>query len=62
MLAGRKKPHLVAPVALVCLGGDSVAIVALTFNLHVLATTVTLWQVAAIVGYISRRNAQGLPL
>lgn len=62
VLAGRKKPHLVAPVALVCLGGDSMAIVALGFNLHALATTATLWQVAAIVGFISRRNARGLPM
>ncbi len=62
VLAGRKKPHLVAPVALVCLGGDSMAIVALGFNLHALATTATLWQVAAMVGYISRRNARGLPM
>lgn len=62
LIAGRKKPYLVAPVALVCLGGDSVAIVALGFNLHALATMATLWQVAAIVGYISRRNARGLPM
>lgn len=62
VMAGKKRPYLVAPVALVCLGGDSVSIVALAFNLAVIATMITLWQVAAIVGYIARRNARGLPL
>ncbi len=61
VMAGRKRPHLVAPIALVCLGGDCLAIVALSFQISVVATIVTVWQIAAILVYISKRHAMGLP-
>jgi hypothetical protein len=57
LLAGKKKPHLIAPIALVCLGGDSLSIVALLYDFGVMATLITLWQVAAIVGYVTRRHS-----
>jgi len=46
--AAKSKPALVAPIALVCLGGDFMAIMTMLASQPVLTTVATVWQIAAI--------------
>lgn len=57
IVAVRNRPSLVAPIALTCIGGDTLAILATIAGFPSLAMIATVWQIAAIV-YFSMKHAQ----
>lgn len=52
LICGRKRPQLIAPIALVCIGGDFLSILATLIGLGVVSIAMTIWQVAAIHKFI----------
>lgn len=58
-LAGRRRPALVAPVALVCIGGDFLAIMVMLLHIPMLVSVISLWQVASITTFIARTAQAG---
>lgn len=58
LLACRSRPFLIAPIALACIGGDSLATLATLAELALLAQAATLWQVTAIVVFVMKHGQQ----
>lgn len=57
IVAVRNRPSLVAPIALTCIGGDTLAILATIAGFPDLAMLVTVWQLAAIF-YFSMKQGE----
>lgn len=57
IFVARNKPALVAPIALACLGGDSMAIVTMLASQPFLTVIATVWQIAAITVFSMKHSA-----
>lgn len=56
VIAVKRKPVLIAPIALACLGGDSMAIITMLYGQALLTMIATVWQIAAIT-YFSIKHS-----
>lgn len=57
VFAAKKKPALVAPIALACVGGDSMAIITMLAGQPILTMIATVWQIAAIVFFSLKHSS-----
>jgi len=55
----RSRPGLIAPIALVCIGGDSLGTCLVLLSLHSLSIIVLLWQVTALIVFVRQATARG---
>lgn len=56
VIAVKRKPVLIAPIALACLGGDSMAIITMLYGQALLTMIATVWQIAVIT-YFSIKHS-----
>ena len=57
VFAAKSKPALVAPIALACLGGDSIAIITMLASQPILTMVATVWQIAAITFFSIKHSS-----
>lgn len=57
VIAVKRKPALIAPIALACLGGDSMGIITMLASQPILTTIATVWQIAAITFFSIKHSS-----
>lgn len=57
VFAAKSRPALVAPIALACLGGDSMAIFTMLASQPFLTMIATVWQIAAITFFTMKHSS-----